>query len=163
MPFRDRAARTREALQVMKRLWRDEAPAFEGTFHRFAPLGFNPKPVQQPHPPVYLGGERPAALKRAAELGDGWIGVAHTPASVQPIVAALREHRTRLGRVADDFEITVAPTPGLAIDGAAVRAFSDAGVHRLIVFSPGFVPRARIEPELFPRLERFAETVIARA
>ena len=161
-PFRDRARRTREAVQVMKRLWRDEAPAFDGSFHRFPPLGFNPKPVQQPHPPILFGGERPAALKRAAELGDGWIGVAHTPDSVRPIVAALREHRDRVEHAAHDFEITVAPTPGLAVDAATVRAFADAGVHRLIVFSPGFVPRARIEPDLFPRLERFAETVIGR-
>jgi hypothetical protein len=82
---------------------------------------------------------------------------------VRPIVAALREHRARRKDAASDFEITVAPTPGLAVDATTVRAFADAGVHRLIVFSAGFVPRARIESELFPRMERFAETVIARA
>lgn len=162
MPFRDRAARAREAIRMLKRLWTEEAPSFEGRFHRFAPLGFNPKPLQKPHPPIILGGESPAALKRAAELGDGWIGVAHTPASVRPALAALHEHAARARRDLTSFEITVGPAPGLAIDGATVRAFADAGVHRLIVFSPGFVPRARIEPELFPQMERFADTVMAK-
>jgi probable F420-dependent oxidoreductase len=160
MPFRDRAARTREAIRVMRRLWSEDTPAFEGKFHRFPALGFSPKPVQQPHPPIVLGGESAAALKRAAEIGDGWIGVAHTPASVRPVLEALREHRTRAGRSFDGFEITAAPAPGLRVDRDTARAFADAGVHRLIVFSPGFVPRARIEPELFPQMERFAETVI---
>ena len=163
MPFHDRAARAREAIRMMKRLWTEETPAFAGRFHRFAPLGFNPKPVQKPHPPIILGGESPAALKRAAELGDGWIGVAHTPDSVRPVLAALREHAARAGRDLSGFEISVGSAPGLAVDAAAVRAFADAGVHRLIVFSPGFVPRVRIEPELFPQMERFAQTVMAKA
>jgi len=161
MSFGDRAARTREALRMMRKLWSEDAPSFEGKFHRFPALGFNPKPVQQPHPPILLGGESPAALRRAAEIGDGWIGVAHTPETVRRILTALREHAARAGRSLDNFEITVAPTPGLTIDRDAVRAFADAGVHRLIVFSPGFVPRARIEPDLFPRMQRFAETVMA--
>jgi len=163
MAFRDRAARTREAIRMMKRLWSDDLPAFEGTYHRFAPLGFNPKPVQQPHPPILLGGETPAALRRAAALGDGWIGVAHTPDSVRAVLAALRAHAARAGRDLNGFEITVGTRPDLSLDAATVRAFADAGVHRLIVFSPGFVPRARIETDLFPRMERFAETLIARA
>jgi len=162
MAFRDRAARTREAIRVMKRLWSEEAPAFEGRFHRFPALGFSPKPVQQPHPPILLGGETPVALKRAAEVGDGWIGIAHTPDSVRPLVAALRDQVQRAGRDADAFEITVGPAQGLTVDREAVRAFAAAGVQRLIVFSPGFVPRARIEPDLFPHLERFAATVMAK-
>jgi probable F420-dependent oxidoreductase len=72
--FADRAARAREAIRMMRALWTGEAPRFEGRFHRFPPLGFNPKPVQKPHPPIVLGGETRAALKRAADLGDGWYG-----------------------------------------------------------------------------------------
>lgn len=161
MPFEKRAARTREAVRMMKRLWTEDAPSFDGTFHRFAPLGFNPKPVQKPHPPIIFGGERPAALRRAAELGDGWIGVSHTPESVRPIVAELRAAAQRSGRTLDNFEITVGIDPALRLDAGAVRAFEDVGVHRLITFSPGFVPRAKIETDLFPQMERFAEKLIA--
>jgi probable F420-dependent oxidoreductase len=161
MPFEKRAARTREAVRMMKRLWTEDAPSFDGIFHRFAPLGFNPKPVQKPHPPILFGGERPAALRRAAELGNGWIGVSHTPESVRPIVAELHAAAQRSGRTLDNFEITVGIDPGLRLDAGAVRAFEDAGVHRLITFSPGFVPRAKIETDLFPQMERFAEKLIA--
>jgi probable F420-dependent oxidoreductase len=82
-PFADRAARAREAIRMMKVLWTEEAPRFDGRFHRFPPLGFSPKPVQKPHPPIILGGESSAALKRAAELGDGWYGAHHSPDSVR--------------------------------------------------------------------------------
>jgi probable F420-dependent oxidoreductase len=160
MPFADRAARTREAIRMMKQLWSEATPAFEGRFHRFPPLGFSPKPVQQPHPPIIMGGESAAALKRAAALGDGWIGVEHTPESAAALIARLRAHADAAGRDLSGFEITVGPKPGLRIDAAAARAFADAGVHRLIVFSPGFVPRAKIESELFPVMERFAATVM---
>ncbi|MEO8605907.1 MAG: LLM class F420-dependent oxidoreductase, partial [bacterium] len=154
MPFANRAARTREAIRMMKVLWSEETPSFSGRFHQFPPLGFGPKPVQQPHPPIILGGESPAALKRAAEVGEGWIGVAHTPASVGPIVATLQEHRQRAGRSAEAFEITVGPTPGLRLDRDAVDAFAAAGVHRLFTFAPGFVPRSKLSSDLFPTMER---------
>jgi probable F420-dependent oxidoreductase len=162
MSFRDRAARTREAIRVLKHLWTEETPAFEGTFHRFPPLGFNPKPVQKPHPPIIFGGETAAALKRTVELGDGWIGVAHTPDTVRRVLAVLHRQATDAGRDPYSLEITVGTAPGLAVDAGVVRAFADAGVHRLIVFSPGFVPRARIESGLFPQLERFSATVMAK-
>lgn len=160
MPFAERAARTREAIRMLRTLWSEPTPSFTGRFHTFPALGFSPKPVQQP-PPIILGGETPAALKRAAEVGDGWIGVHHTPQTVAAVVAELGALRQRAGRGDAGFQITVAPPPGTTVDRALARAFAEAGVDRLIVFSPGFVPRQRIESELFPVLERFAEAVIA--
>lgn len=160
--FPDRAARAREAIRMMKVLWSEEAPHFEGRFHRFPPLGFNPKPVQKPHPPILLGGESRAALKRAAELGDGWYGAHHSPDSVRPLLATLKERAEAAGRDFSALEITVGLAPGVRPDLDTVRRFADAGVHRMIVFAPGFVPRSRFESDLFPTLARFAEEVMAR-
>ena len=160
--FADRAARAREAIRMMKALWSEEAPRFEGRFHRFPPLGFNPKPVQKPHPPILLGGESSAALKRAAELGDGWYGAHHSPDSVRPLLATLKERAEAAGRDFSALEITVGVVAGVRPDLDTVRRFADAGVHRMIVFAPGFVPRSRFESDLFPTLERFAEEVMAR-
>ncbi len=160
MPFANRAARTREAIRMLKTLWRDETPSFTGRFHSFPPLGFGPKPVQQPHPPIILGGESPAALKRAAEVGDGWIGVAHTPDSAAAIVARLRELRSVAGRAAEPFEITVGPAPGVALDRPTAQAFTAAGVDRLITFAPGFVPGRKLVSDLYPAMERFAAEVM---
>jgi probable F420-dependent oxidoreductase len=160
--FADRASRTREAIRMMKVLWTEEAPRFEGRFQRFPPLGFNPKPVQKPHPPIILGGESRAALKRVAELGDGWYGAHHSPESVRQPLATLKGLADAAGRDFSRLEITVGLSPGVGRDLDTVRRFADAGVHRLVVFAPGFVPRSRFDSELFPMLERFAEETMAR-
>jgi probable F420-dependent oxidoreductase len=162
MPFKDRAARTREAIKMMKVLWSEETPAFEGRFHSFPPLGFNPKPVQKPHPPLIFGGETRPALKRAAELGDGWYGTRFTPESIQPMIAQLKELSERAGRDFSRFEITCGIGGDLPLTLDTARRFADAGVHRLMVFAPGFVPRSKFDSDLYPRMQRFADEVIGK-
>jgi probable F420-dependent oxidoreductase len=162
MSFNDRGARTREAIRMMKQLWTDDLPEFSGRFHQFPPLGFNPKPVQKPHPPVFLGGETETALKRAAALGDGWIGVQHDPVSVAEKLRALKRLVSQAGRDFSRFEITVGSRPGLKVDLDVVKRFAAAGVHRLVVFAPGFVKRSRFKSDLFPSMARFADEVIAK-
>ena len=160
MSFPDRAARAREAIRLMRTLWREETPQFAGRFHTVPPSGFSPKPVQQPGPPIILGGESPAALRRAAALGDGWIGVAHTPDSLRPLLASLRQQLAAAGRASEPFEISVGTAPGVSLDRDTVRTFADLGVHRLFAFSPGFVPRAKLASDLYPAMERFAAEMI---
>jgi probable F420-dependent oxidoreductase len=70
---RERGARTDEYLRAMKELWTADAPSFEGRFVQFSDLKFEPKPVQKPHPPILIGGNSKAAMRRAATLGDGWL------------------------------------------------------------------------------------------
>jgi probable F420-dependent oxidoreductase len=162
MPFKDRAARTREWIAIMKTLWTEDTPHFSGRFHSFPPLGFNPKPVQKPHPPIIFGGESRAALKRTAELGDGWFGVRYTPESVKPQLALLKELTEKAGRDFARLEITVGLEPGLSPTVDVVKRFADAGVHRLMVFAPGFIPRSRFDSDLYPQMERFAAEVMAK-
>jgi probable F420-dependent oxidoreductase len=162
MSFDDRAARTREAVRMMKQLWTDDLPAFSGRFHQFPPLGFYPKPIQKPHPPLLFGGETEAALKRAAVLGDGWIGVEHDSKSAAEKVKTLKRLAGEAGRDFSRFEITVGPKPDVKIDLDAVERFRVAGVHRLIVFAPGFAKRSRLDSDVLPAMTRFAEQVIAK-
>lgn len=162
MPFANRVSRTREWIVMLKTLWAEETPYFQGRYHRFPPIGFNPKPVQQPHPPILFGGESEPALKRAAELGDGWIGVHHSPASIKPLLEQLQAYTQEANRDFTKFEITVGLDAGVQPDLDTVNRFADAGVHRLVVFAPGFIPRSRYDAELFPQMERFAEEVIAK-
>ncbi|HVN85592.1 MAG TPA: LLM class F420-dependent oxidoreductase [Candidatus Binatia bacterium] len=162
VPFKDRAARTREFVRMMKALWSEETPEFSGRFQSFPRLGFNPKPVQKPHPPLIVGGETRVALKRAAEIGDGWYGSRFTPDQLTPVIAQLRAFAEAAGRDFSHFEITCGIGGDLPFNLDTVRRFEDVGVHRLMAFAPGFVPRAKFETHLFPHMERFAEEVIAK-
>ncbi len=72
IPFAERGAMTDDSLRAMKALWTQERPEFKGKYASFSDLAFEPKCVQQPHIPIWVGGSGPRALKRVLELGDGW-------------------------------------------------------------------------------------------
>ena len=72
VPFERRGKVTDEYIAVLKELWTSDTPEFHGEFVDFADVVFEPKPVQRPHPPIWLGGSSMAALRRAARVGDGW-------------------------------------------------------------------------------------------
>lgn len=78
-PFEDRGAVSNDYIEAFKELWRSSEPSFQGRFLSFSDLDFTPKPVQNPHPPFWIGGESPAALRRVARLADGWMPIAGNP------------------------------------------------------------------------------------
>lgn len=129
--FKTRAARTRESVQCLRTLWTAETPEFQGEHISFGPVKFEPKPVQQPHPPIVFGGESTAALRRAAVLGDGWLGVRHTPESAAAQVQRLIEERTRAGRLEHRFEITVSADAS-RLDRERLAVYRHSGVERVI-------------------------------
>ena len=71
--FHERGARANEYLLAMKELWTKDHPSFAGKFVNFENVVFEPKPVQKPHPPLLIGGNSKAAMRRAANIGDGWL------------------------------------------------------------------------------------------
>lgn len=73
VPFHERGAMTDEYIQVMKELWTSPEPSFNGRYVQFENVVFEPKPVQQPHPPIFIGGNSKPAMRRAARDGDGWL------------------------------------------------------------------------------------------
>jgi len=73
VPYHERGARTDEFLLAMKELWTSGHPSFSGKFVNFDRVVFEPKPVQKPHPPLLIGGNSKAAMRRAANIGDGWL------------------------------------------------------------------------------------------
>jgi probable F420-dependent oxidoreductase len=83
--FQDRGAVTDEYIQILRELWTKDRPSYKGRFYSFEEVRFYPKPVQQPHPPIWIAGHSRAAIRRAARLGDGWhpIGL-RPPAGLYP-------------------------------------------------------------------------------
>lgn len=151
LDFRTRGRRLDEALAVCKRLWSEEVVEHRGEFFDFGPVMFEPKPVQRPWPPVVVGGESPAALRRAA-CHEGWIGLDHTPESAASRVAELHRLREEVGTAERPFTVSVGGRVESADD---VRRFEEAGVDRLIV-APWTRSREAVEG-----LRRFAEAVVA--
>lgn len=130
--FETRGARLRQCVRVLKALWTEPEPTVAEKFYAFGPVKFEPKPVQKPHPPIVFGGETPAALRRAAALGDGWYGVNHTPESAAQRTKELRRLLADAGRSAAPFEMTVScGYPEIDID--RVKAYEDAGIDRIVV------------------------------
>ena len=110
----------------MRRLWTEERVTHRGRFYRFEEIGFEPKPARVPVP-ILIGGDTPAALKRAARSGDGWFGLRYTPES-----AAARIRELRAMRAGDQpFEITISPETVPDVDD--IRRFRDAGRDRLVL------------------------------
>jgi probable F420-dependent oxidoreductase len=120
LDFATRGRRLDEAIAVCRRLWSEPEVEHHGDFYDFDAVCFEPKPVQQ-LPPILIGGESEPALRRAERLGDGWLGMGHTPESVAPIAQ-------RLAR--DNFVVTVSADVRTPED---VAAFAAAGVDRVIV------------------------------
>ena len=103
VPHKERGARVTEGIDAVRALWRDSPASFAGRFTRFDKVSIDPKPVQQPGPPIWIGGRSDAALARAARQGDGWMAyVVHADRYAQS-TAKIREEADRAGRTLDGF------------------------------------------------------------
>ena len=106
-PFSTRGRQADEALQVFKALWTQDNPAFDGEFFRFRDLGFAPKPVQTPHPPIWVGGDSPGAFRRVVTLGDGWHATSKTPAQLSDALGRLRKAADAARRPFESIELSL--------------------------------------------------------
>jgi probable F420-dependent oxidoreductase len=128
--FAHRWSQTREAILVMKELWSKEEAEYHGTFYDFPPVRSFPKPAQQPHPPILLGGAARHVFQRVVAWGDGWMPIRLTPEEVKRGRTTLDELATAAGRDPSTIDITVF---GQASDRDMLQRFAEAGASRAIV------------------------------
>jgi len=130
LDFATRGGRVDEALDICRRLWTEPEVEHKGEHFAFAPVAFEPKPVQTGGPPISVGGDSKPALRRAALFGDGWIPM-NTPvgglAAARAEIDALRHEAGRDG----EFTVTVMGAPSSPAD---IDDYERAGVDRLVVF-----------------------------
>lgn len=136
-PFAQRGTRTDEYLQVMRSLWTDDVSSFEGEHYALPPCRMYPKPVQRPHPPIHVGGESAAAMRRAARHGDGWYSFNRLPDELDEPLERLDAMLDEEGRTRGDLQLTVSPYFH-PVDAAAVDAYRARGVDRLVVLCLAF-------------------------
>ncbi|HYZ91353.1 MAG TPA: LLM class F420-dependent oxidoreductase [Actinomycetota bacterium] len=136
VPFARRADRCREYVEVMRRLWCDPVSEFEGEFYSLPACRQYPKPVQQPHPPVHFGGESDAALRRVADIGQGWYGFNVSPDDLPERLKTLGGFLADRGRSLDEITVSICPYL-LGLDAEKAKRYEDIGVDRLIVVAIG--------------------------
>jgi probable F420-dependent oxidoreductase len=150
LDFATRGRRVDEALEVCKALWTQDDVSHHGEFFNFDGAVFVPKCVQEPYPPILVGGESGAALRRAARAGDGWIGMAHDFESGAAQIAKLRELLQAEDRDPDAFQYCL----GGPVDSTGdVARWAEIGVTRLII-SPW-----RRSKEAIGGMQQFAEEI----
>ena len=101
-PFKERGRVTDEYLQAFKLLWTAENPSFHGDHVRFDNVIFEPKPVQKPHPPIWVGGESLPAMRRAVRHGDAWHPIDSNPRHRLDTLERVAGGIARLHRLAED-------------------------------------------------------------
>jgi probable F420-dependent oxidoreductase len=135
-PFPERGAVTDEYIDAFRLLWTERAPRFAGRYTKFDGIVLEPKPVQKPHPPIWVGGEGPAALRRAARIGNAWYPIGSnnqhlldTLPRLKAGIAKLHKATTGAGRDPSSVEVAFrvkrygAAVPPKATDGER-RLFS---------------------------------------
>ena len=139
VPYEERGEIMDEYLRILKVIWSEKVPHFQGKYFRFSDVHFSPKVVQQPHPPLWIGGESPRAIKRAAELGDGWFPIDSNPRfpltsqkEMGKAIEKLREQIVKAGRKPEDVRVGyLASYLEMSNDSEKGKAF--VGAHEKIL------------------------------
>lgn len=173
--FEQRGAVTDESIRLLRELWTRDEPRFAGRFFQVEDIRFYPKPIQKPHPPIWIGGHSPAALRRAALLGDGWHPIGLRPpvglhpaeyAQAATTIKGIAEEAGRdPGEIALTFRASLLFTdrpssPRTPFMGSPaqiiedIRAYARLGVTHLVLGFRGPTAEALLE-----ELERFAMEV----
>jgi probable F420-dependent oxidoreductase len=150
LDFKSRGRRVDEAIEICKKLWTDEEISYDGEFFQFEPVMFEPKPVQKPWPPLLIGGESKAALRRAAKHCDGWIGMQSDFERGEMLIGQLRQYLAEEGRDDKGFQFCLGG--GVSSPDDAKR-WEEIGVTRL-VFAPWRRSREAVEG-----MRRFADMI----
>lgn len=131
--YKTRFARMEEQVASMKGLWASDEAGFDGQYVRFSPSWANPKPSQQPHPPIILGGETDYTLDRIVRYCDGWLPRARHGFDAKANVARLHAAAARVGR--DPAELTISVF-GAPANAQTLREYAEAGITRAIFGLP---------------------------
>src|ERR1700730_6838945 len=158
IPFDRRAQRTREYIDVIRKLWTQRSSSHQGEFVNFTNVLSYPKPVREKGVPVWFGGESGPALRRVAEYGDGWIGFHVLPDQAAEKIKRIEELLRANGRKRSDVRLAVSPYTN-PIETDDLKRYRDAGVEEIALLSG----RPGTEREMVARLEQMAREFVEPA
>lgn len=146
--FKTRWRKMAEQVAAMKMIWTEDEPEFHGEFVNFDKLWSWPKPVQQPHPPILLGGHSPQMLQRVVDYCDGWMPIAVRAPKLAEDLAELHRRAEAKGRDPKTISLTIFGSPA---DSRLIEAFRGLGAERVSFGLPS-APKDQI----LPLLDRYA-------
>lgn len=146
VPWPKRGQRTDEYIGVLKSLWCDEVSEFQGELFTLRSCSMYPKPVQEPHPPIHIGGESGAALRRVARHGQGWHTCDRLPEDLPEPLERLGKLLEAEGRRREDVTVTVCPY-FKPLDADRVTRYGEAGADSVAAMVFVTEP-AELEPAL---------------
>ncbi|MGH2455062.1 MAG: LLM class flavin-dependent oxidoreductase [Candidatus Limnocylindria bacterium] len=132
---KDKYPRTKDYFKAMRTIWTEDFPSYEGEFISFPETEINPKPVQKPHPPVWVGGGGPNSVDIAAELATGWLPPFIAPDGYPARIRELQDRAAEYGRGDVDFDIGTEVYVSVA--ETSEKAQSQAA-HTLSTLTEGF-------------------------
>jgi alkanesulfonate monooxygenase SsuD/methylene tetrahydromethanopterin reductase-like flavin-dependent oxidoreductase (luciferase family) len=140
--FDARGTVTDEYVRAFVELWTKDEPRFEGKHVRYSNISFAPKPVQKPHPPIWVGGESGPALRRTARVGDAWYPIGTNPQNpldslmrFKTQVARLRKMTTEAGRDPNAVSLSLRVT----VFGESAPPRASDGERRLFAGPPALI------------------------
>jgi len=155
-PFHNRGRRMREAIRILKACWGGDPVGFEGELYRLAPFGMDPKPPQGARLPILSGGESDAALRRVAEVCDGWHPLNVTPDQVAEGLERLRGFMAGARRSMADLWLIVRPGRNIPLTPDLADRYGALGV-RMLVADVDY--RSSTLPEALVHIARLAKTL----
>jgi probable F420-dependent oxidoreductase len=133
IPIAERGSRTNETIDVLKALWTEEVPAYNGRHFQFSDIKFVPQPVQKPRPPILVGGITKGALQRVAYRADGWIALGKSPADLVKPLETLRGLAAKAGRKPGELHSSMVPTSAPSLEQVIddLPRYAELGVQHL--------------------------------
>jgi len=151
--WKSRGRRMDEMIRCLRTLFEEPTPEFHGEFFDFPAIGFQPKPIQTPRLPIHVGGGTPAAIRRAATLGDGWYGM-----NDPTLFPLLREELAKAGRESAPFEISMITLDG-PLSPRKIDELVALGVQRVVVTPWPGKKVAEVGREGLDDIERYAREI----
>ncbi len=131
--YETRFAMLRENILAMKEIWTEDTASFQGQYVEFDKIWSYPKPVQEPHPPILLGGETDHTLRRVVDFCDGWFPRAGANFDPHEMMSRLRKHADGVGRDMSTLQVSVFRAPA---DKAVLDNMRQQGMDRALLEIP---------------------------
>ncbi|MEM3087703.1 MAG: LLM class flavin-dependent oxidoreductase, partial [Candidatus Bathyarchaeia archaeon] len=136
IPWNKPVSRMRETIEILKKLWVEQSVNYTGEFFKLQEATLEPKPIQKPHPPIWIAGISPRTMKLTAEIADGWFPLLITPEQYRAGLNNIRQLAEQVGRKSEDLEPALFLYTVVAEDREKARQLIEVPAKMLLTLFP---------------------------